>query len=360
MKLIVLIGPFPPPIHGMAKNLQIISDELSKQNNVFKLDISPGRIARSLSYHFVKFLKVIKCLTILFYLSITKKISVIYMPPDAGLGSYYSLLFILVSRLFTIPIYLHHRSFLYINQKTFAMRLIVKYQTQKNCHIFLCETMKNEFEKIYGICVETLVVSNAQHVSPLEKPNPSKDVLVIGHLSNLGFEKGLKQVFEVCFALDRLNVNYHLELGGPPENKDVSLYLEENIPKLGKKVTYHGLISKDKKTDFYSRLDVFMFPTQYRNEAQPNVIFEANAYGVPVIAINTGCISTDVDCSNGFVLKDHFDYVEHVPDILIKFAENPEKLSQIKQTTLEKIRIQSRNANASYKIMLTRIQEHVV
>ena len=219
-KKIVIIGPFPPPVHGMAKNLKLFSDELAEKSDVVNIDISPESISRGFNYHRTKFTKVLKGALILIKLSLSKRASVIYMPPDAGIGAYYSLLFVLIARLFKCPLYLHHRSFLYINKKTSAMNLITKIQPQETCHIFLCDKMKTHFESNYVKCNDNLIVSNSQYVKCIEKKPTVNENLVIGHLSNLGFEKGLKQVFNVCRALDRKSIPYTLELAGPPENNE--------------------------------------------------------------------------------------------------------------------------------------------
>lgn len=356
MKKIVVVGPFPPPVHGMAKNLALFSNELKKDSNVVDIDISPGTIVRGMDYHFTKLFRVLSGSSRLLLLCMSGKVKSVYMPPDAGFGAYYSFLFVLIARIFSKPTFLHHRSFAYLHKKTFGMKLITLLDDKFTTHVFLCEKMQSEFESIYGKTGSSLVVSNAQYVTPISKVPKVTNCLVLGHLSNLGFEKGLKEVFDVCNTLGELDVDFHLELGGPSENSEVELYLQEQLKILGSRVTYHGLVSNNKKNEFYEKLDVFLFPTQYRNEAQPNVLFEANANAVPVLSINTGCISTDVDCNNGFVFIDKADFIAQAPDILARLFSNPESLQNLKESTLLKINKESTNAKKNYFQLLCNVK----
>lgn len=45
------------------------------------------------------------------------------------------------------------------------------------------------------------------------------------------------------------------------------------------------------KDRFYQQLDIFLFPTNYANEAEPLVVYEAMRRGVYVIACDRGAIS---------------------------------------------------------------------
>jgi glycosyltransferase involved in cell wall biosynthesis len=354
-KKIVVIGPFPPPIHGMAKNLKLFSDELAVTAEVINIDISPESINRGTKYHITKFVKVLKGLLALIKNCLSKRVAVIYMPPDAGFGAYYSLLYILIARTFNIPLFLHHRSFLYINKKTASMSLITKKQPKETCHVFLCQKMKDMFEQHYGTCADSLIVSNAQHAICKETIQGQNTALVIGHLSNLSFEKGLKQIFNTCRVLDDRRISYTLELAGPAENKETAVYIKNQIRELKSKVNYYGLIQGEQKDEFYSKVNVFLFPTQYRNEAQPNVIFEANACGIPVLTIDVGCITTDVDCNNGFVFKNQQDFDLGAPDVLEKLSQATNQFADLREKTLQKAKLESQKAKDNYSQLLSRL-----
>ncbi len=352
MKGVVVIGPFPPPVHGMAKNLKIFYEQIKNLEKAYKIDTSPGTIVRGFGYHFTKFAKVLYGVSKLFLLCCVGKIKSVYMPPDAGIGAWYSLLFVIIARAFGIKLVLHHRSFLYINKKTVPISLLVKLQPQNTTHIFLCERMKENFNNLYNNTSEDLIVSNAQYVAPVNEIRNVNETIVLGHLSNLGFEKGLKEVFELTNLLLEKGIKVRLELAGPSENYIVEEFLQNELERLGDSVVYHGPLFNKEKELFYSNLDFFLFPTMYRNEAQPNVLFEAMSFGAPVFSINTGCIAADVNCSNGFIFKDQKSFVAEGAEVLIELSKNTEKINRLKQTTLESIKSASINAKDNYQKLL--------
>ena len=356
MSFVFVIGPFPPPIHGMAKNLKLFANEIDVVSKMKTVDISPGTIQRGVKYHVTKLLKVILGLFKLFLYSLKGEVKSVYIPPDAGFGAYYTLLFILITRIFSLPTYMHHRSFLYINKKTKAMNLITRVQPKLSTHVFLCKKMKDNFEKLYG-AMDSMIVSNAQYVNPIKSPKQVGKELVLGHLSNLGFEKGIKQVFDLCDSLNANGVKFFLHLAGPPENNDVEIYLQRQLKKFSGQVKYYGQVNNEEKHHFYSCIDVFLFPTKYRNEAQPNVLFEAMSYGCPVLTVNTGCISADVSCSSGFVFVDQLDFSLQAPEVVKRLVDNSTYLEGLKNSTLIDITSASAAAKQNYTKLVNKVAE---
>ena len=59
---------------------------------------------------------------------------------------------------------------------------------------------------------------------------------------------------------------------------------------------------------FLAALDVFVFPTNFPQEAAPNVIYEALAAGVPVMTKRRGCIEEIVSAERGMVIDPKADF----------------------------------------------------
>ena len=78
-------------------------------------------------------------------------------------------------------------------------------------------------------------------------------------------------------------------IAGPFQDKAVEGYFRDAAAGL-QNIKYVGPVFGDAKRDFYAGLDAFVFPTKYKNEAEPLVILEALMYGCPVVANNRGCI----------------------------------------------------------------------
>ena len=303
MSNIILIGPFPPPVHGMGKNLALMYHELKDSGaSVTKIDTSPGILERNFKYHVTKFFKVFFGLFHLFFLLLINRKRKIYVPPDGGSGIYYTLLFVLVSRIFRCECLFHHRSFSYINSDLLGMKLLTKFQDPRSLHIFLCECMRDKFLQRYNTYARCLVVSNATHTAVRStEENVKKEYLEYRFvfLSNLSEEKGIFRFVDLVDNLRALGHKIRADIIGPAETKKVENDLLSKIS--GKEYfTLHGPIFGDEKFKILQSSDFFVFPTFYRTEAQPNVVFEAMSCGNIIVSTNIACLSEDLDDSFSF------------------------------------------------------------
>ena len=155
--------------------------------------------------------------------------------------------------------------------------------------------------------------------------------------------------------MTKKGVDFHLHLGGPPENIRTAKYINKMMDTLSDQVTYHGEISSNNKNEFYSAIDIFLFPSEYKNEAQPNVLFEANAFGVPVISLAIGCISSDVNCTNGFLFRNQSEFSDLAPELIEKLSQNKENLMLLKKTTLDRIKCDKEEAEKSHKQLISQL-----
>jgi len=359
MKKIILIGPFPPPVHGMSKNLNIVADVLGNNSNVIRICTSPETIVRSKRYHLTKIRKVMSGLFKMVINCLMSRNITMYMPPDAGLGMYYSILFVVIARIMGLKIYFHHRSFSYINEFKRTMFILVKVAGKAATHIFLCQEMESKFRSKYRLRFKSLIVSNAQHVKIIEKDKikPVSSTFVIGHLSNLSIEKGLNDVLEIMEKLIRENYDVKLIIAGPEENSNAEHVLKNAVTKMEPHIEYRGYLDNSQKELFFSDIDLFLFPSRYRNEAQPNVLFEANSFAVPVVSFERGCIRSDVNSDNGVVLDPNGNFSVQAFPIIVNWLLNPEKFMNLKETTLAMIGKENEIANEQFMRMIRKLEE---
>ena len=189
-------------------------------------------------------------------------------------------------------------------------------------HIFLCQTMRRGFVSQYGQ-VRSNVVSNLAMLSePIGRAvrRPSDAPVTLGLLSNLTFDKGVREFLEVVDGCISRGVRVEAVLAGPAD-EDVRDFLESRLPKASAPLRWIGPVYDEQKSAFYDSLDIFLFPTTYAVEAQPNVLLEAAAHGLLVIATDVGCISEDVARLGGYSLP-HSTYVTGAVDIISKFDED--------------------------------------
>lgn len=306
MKKLIVIGPFPPPVHGMSKNLLEFCNALPDHVDVLRINTSPGILDRGLKYHWNKFRCVLK--GAIRYLAV-RGVSVAYLPPDGGFGVWYSLLFIIISRLKGVDVFLHHRSFQYIDKKSLGMSLICYLLSGRCHHIFLCDVMRLKFFQIYPLS-EYRIISNAGHIEHLLTSTSDKHFskkLTLGFLSNISISKGILSVIETYRKILLVFPDAVLKIGGDFDDEITRNIVLREIIDLHA-VNFCGFVSN--KAEFYSDVNFFLFPTNYVNEAQPNVLFEALATECMVISVSKGCIEGDLSDGIGYLIP-----LEQYPDV---------------------------------------------
>jgi glycosyltransferase involved in cell wall biosynthesis len=185
-----------------------------------------------------------------------------------------------------------------------------------------------------------MVLSNAAFLAePPEAPaHPGASGAApvrIGFLSNITFEKGFVEFFDVLARLISLQVSYHAYLAGPvaAEAKEVFERMLTSAPN----AEHLGPVYGDAKNRFYGQIDVLLFPTKYANEADPLVIHEALCSGVYVIACSRGAIP-DVLCNGAGLAFPMEQFVDQATECIRVMSLDREKLLQGQHLALEHAR----------------------
>lgn len=335
---VVAVAPFPPPVHGMAQITERIVGELSPYCRVVRADISPGRLERGISYHAAKIAKVAQALSVVAIHAFVAP-RVLYTPVGAGFGMFYTIAVIALARALGYTVVVHHHSFAYIDRRTASMRLLARVGGRSAWHLFLCDGMKSAYLARYPTVSQAraLVVSNGGRVDPVAAvPDRRPDRLTIGHLSNLGAEKGLDDVLETARRLQSAGVDFQLRLAGPTVGAEDAGKIEAARATLGDALEYLGPVYGTDKDRFYAGIDVFLFPTRYHHEAQPTVLFEAMAFGVPSISYGRGCIASDLSEGGGIAVPREDDFVGAAVPVLTGWAAQPATLEDAQARALSR------------------------
>ncbi|MGB6307472.1 MAG: glycosyltransferase [Steroidobacteraceae bacterium] len=282
------VGPLPPPVNGFSNVCAMMLDMLRSKLRVDVFDRAPaanGRIAtmrrqlaRSLRYLAV---------------CVTERGGVLYLALSGGRGQIIDMSYLLLGKLFRRRVFVHHHSFAYITRASLLNRCCFAL-IRKDAHIVLSQKMGESLASLYGLDPGGIrVVSNAAFYDPANtQAREARDdaaPLHIGFLSNITFEKGFVEFFAILAELKNHGVAYRAHIAGP-----LSPDAQETFHKLldaADDVEYVGPIYGVEKERFYQQLDIFLFPTNYANEAEPLVVYEAMRRGVFVIACDRGAIS---------------------------------------------------------------------
>ncbi len=301
--LIVVVGPFPPPVHGAAAMTLQASCLLEKSGHkTIRCNVGAAPQKNILRYHLRRIgLYILACWTCLW----AGKGYVLYHSLSGGLGLFYDLMVIAAARIGgAAHIVLHHHSFAYLDKPQKRFRLVLWCAGRKQVHIALCYTMAARLRQHYGNSLDCRIVSNMAFLdNPLYQPAHAGQSghLTIGYLSNITLEKGIDRYLDLLEILRGLGSKATGLIAGPFENVGIGEYVTSRIASIGN-INYLGPLYGKAKENFFSSLDFFVFPSRYFNEAQPLVIFEAQMAGVPVIATGNGCMGEMLKSEAGIVL----------------------------------------------------------
>ena len=287
-RCVSFVGPLPPPVNGFSSVCLMMLDRLRKRMPVAVFNRAPN--LRAPAYGI---LQQLANSARFFGLCLGRREVVLYLALSGGRGQLVDLIYVLISRLFGRQIFVHHHSFVYINSPSWLNRCFFSL-VRNAAHIVLSPNMGESLTRVYGLSAGAVrVVSNAAFFETDDGHARATDddtaPLQLGFLSNITFEKGIVEFFEVLAALKRRGVDYRAHIAGPvsPEAQQTFQQLLGSTAQ----VNYAGPLYGEEKERFYRQLDLFLFPTRYANEAEPLVIYEALRRGVHVIACDRGAIA---------------------------------------------------------------------
>jgi len=334
--VVLVIGPFPPPLHGAALITDRFANSLGEIAQVRKVDLSPGRMRRNGLYHAIRVARVGRAFWSMLLNS--QNLQSIYFSISGGRGQIYDAVLIATARILRQDIFIHHHSYAYLAKRTLIAVIIVKAAGSRATHICLCRDMAARLKALYPEAKRVMTVSNAALVgAPQLRSSGHRKTLVLGHLSNLLPEKGVDTVIEVFRRCQAAGLSMQLVLAGPVADPGIQKMVIDLEMKFSSMFEYRGPAYGEEKNAFFRDIDVFLFPTRYRNEAQPLVILEALAAGVPVIAASRGCIGDDVG-EAGLVVRNGEDFVAEALAVLSDYATSPNALEQASKRATEQAR----------------------
>jgi glycosyltransferase involved in cell wall biosynthesis len=187
------------------------------------------------------------------------------------------------------------------------------------------------------------------------KPPGVRRRLVLGHISNLSVEKGFDLVIDTFDAAVRAGLDVAMVVAGPTRTPREREILDSALSRHGDRVQYRGPVYGEEKEAFYRDVDILLFPTRYRNEADPLVVLEAIDRGVAVIAYERGCIAEHVPPDAGFVIPSGGDFVASALAVVEEYASTPAKLARFSELAGRNVPVLRERARTSLESVVTAI-----
>ena len=167
------------------------------------------------------------------------------------------------------------------------------------------------------------------------------DLIKLLYVGNIEKEKGLDSLLEALNYLQAKEINFILEIVGEGPYR---FFLEKEIKRLDlqDKVKFSGAIMFGNELfQKYKSADIFVLPSL--SEGIPKVLFEAMAFGLPIVATKVGGIPDIIKhLENGYLVKpgSPIQLAEAI-NVLIKNFDVRKKIIQnnyvlVKNCTFEK------------------------
>lgn len=307
MTRILLIGPFPKPISGVALANKVVKKTLDKKN-----DFEASTINTSLPF-FEESIGSFSIKKLFFNLGLNFKAIKIFSadkvyitPGQTFFGVTKYSLFILMSSLLGKELIIHVHGNYLGTQYQLLNGLKKKYfkflLSRFHKGIVLSLSLKNNLTPF--LKEENIFILNNFAQSFLYKDELKKDFreLKITYLSNLMEEKGILYLLEALKELEDNGVNYKAKIAG---NIDDSLkeIIEKKLSQL-KNTSYLGVVYSDKKKALLEWSNIFVLPTFYKMEGQPISILEALATQNLIITTNHSGIPDIIESEiNGYIVQ---------------------------------------------------------
>lgn len=331
---VLLIGHFSPPVHGLSLAIDRLSDILESQGPIVRIRTVPRRRLPRYVHHFSRLFLVSRAALQL--VRRRRQSAAVVLSVDAGSGMLYCILLVLTARLLGYRTTLDHHSHLYVTRYSGLMAALVVAAGRSSTHLFKCELVLAKFRRLYSLRshAEVLGVAYAAD-APFSALRATGDPrpLVLGHLSNLSVEKGLAEVVDVARKAKQIGLASNFVLAGPVSSKHEQALV--NDASLGDYADYRGPVFGDRKEEFFRDIDVFLFPSRYRNELSPLVVWESLLRGIPIIAFEVGCLTHAAAGEGSLVLDPGGPFLEPALKQLRVWMEDPDALRQAGQSSRE-------------------------
>ncbi|WP_051953174.1 glycosyltransferase family 4 protein [Methylocapsa aurea] len=297
----------PPPLHGQSLvDASVIraAQRFAGSGKIEIADIGPGRRNVGFQYHLTRMFRVVLAMLMLLKRGV-KANQQLYTVFESGLGVGYNFLIIGLARVLGYNIILHHHTSKHTLTRQRRFGLLQRIAGSSCLHVVLSEEMADNMRFLYPAIGNILVSQNACHIPDGElklAPSLRSNRLRVGFLSNLCHEKGLDVALDAATKCRDRGLEMTFVFAGPTVGQQAADILSQARDRLGDYIEILGPVTGEAKAAFFESIDIFLFPTRYRFEAQPLVLLEAMSYGLPVITTHCGYVAELVGCQ-GIVLN---------------------------------------------------------
>jgi len=334
---LVMLGSQPPPVRGMSLvNAAMLNHIRGYGFQPIIIDLAIDSLNRSTITRLKRLPKVVVGLK-RFWKSRRDNNGVLYISASAGAGKLYDILFLILARVRRWKIYVHHHSFAYLNKLNLISKIYILTAGKNAIHISLSNGMANKLSTIYKT-KRNMVISNVVFLPSTSQSHQSllrKSLNEVGFLSNISEEKGILDFLDLMAFLDEREFSIKGVIAGPFENRPIEKEVNLRLRDLSN-TSYVGPKYGKDKDEFLKGIDALIFPTRYKNEAEPLIILEAMRNGLPIIVFGRGAIPEIVDSSMGKIINPGDDFIAGSFSQIEKWLSNHREFQLASQLSIRK------------------------
>ena len=296
---ILIVGPTPPPYHGVAMAIQTLLDsKLHESFEVQHLELADrrgiGHVNKPDLHDVLLFLRQwFRLLTLLIY---HRPRVVYFVVCQSTVGVIRDSLFVWPARLFGAKVvaHLHGGGFQdWYTHRWFPMRWYARALMRTvNQAIVLGESLRGQFDGLVA-SERIAVVPNGIPdcgVGCVGMPRLRRRWQVL-FLNTLNKMKGAEVLLEAIALVVQQQTDVEFVFAGPwshdEHRREAEAYIAAH--QLAAFITFTGQVAGEKKCALLHSADLFVFPG-IQQEGQPLVVLEAMAAGLPILFTNRGCL----------------------------------------------------------------------
>jgi glycosyltransferase involved in cell wall biosynthesis len=317
----------PPPIEGHAVVSSAVVSELKKSSSkVVIIDTSPKTADRKrLSYHIKRVLSVFVTLVSMARHSFdpTRTLYTVY---ESGFGVTYNFVTLAIGRALGFRIVLHHHTSAHTLARKMSFSVLALISGPRTSHVVLSDRMASDLRQKYSAAERVFVSGNAYCAAEptgINVRTEERCAVRVGVLSNLSIEKGLNVAIKAAFLARERGLKLTFVIAGPTIGEEASRILETARSQAPELFEIVGQIKGERKDNFFRSIDIFLFPSIYKFEAQPLVLLEAMSYGIPVISTDIGYTKELAAANSEFVVSISSEIVENLVEKLSELIVSP-------------------------------------
>jgi glycosyltransferase involved in cell wall biosynthesis len=248
-----------------------------------------------------------------------------YIAVSGGRGQFYDIPFLLAARLGGLIVYIHHHNFSYAQRRSVLAAVMLRVAGSQANHIVMCEVMGKLLCTKYSDVTRYTVVSVAAMTEEpaVDLSAPRQRLTTLGYFGHVSVEKGVREYLRLLESLARDNITVRGIVGGGAWNHVIQREVESRLRQIPG-AEYVGPVYGADKWRVLSQIDCLVFPSRYKNEAEPAVIYEALSCGTPVIAFEVGCITAALSSAAGLVIPSHTDFLNPAMTQIQLWLDQPE------------------------------------